>query len=180
MAGISLFLPFLPLLPMQILLTNLLTDLPEMTIATDNVEEGAILKPRRWDLKFVKRFMITFGILSSVFDFVTFGILIHFLNANEFEFRTGWFVESVISASLIVLVVRTRRSIFKSRPGKYLSGSVLIITLLTLILPYTPLGNIMGFSPLPFYFLIIIFFIVISYIICTELLKKLFYRNSFN
>jgi P-type Mg2+ transporter len=179
MAGISLFLPFLPLLPMQILLTNLLTDLPEMTIATDNVEEAEVLKPRRWDLKFVKRFMITFGLLSAVFDFVTFGILIQILKANEFEFRTGWFMESVISASAVVLIVRTHKSIFKSRPGKYLLISVIIIILLTLLLPYSPIAKIMGFTPLSFYYLMMVVLVVISYLICTELLKKIFYKRFY-
>jgi Mg2+-importing ATPase len=175
-----MFLPFLPLLPMQILLTNLLTDLPEMTIATDNVEKAAILKPRRWDLKLVKRFMITFGILSSVFDFITFLVLMKFLNANETGFRTGWFIESVISASLIVLVIRTRKFIFNSRPGKYLSVAVLTIIMLTLVLPYTPLGAIMGFASLPLYYLGIIFCIVVSYVICTEFVKRIFYKKFYS
>src|SRR5690606_38520347 len=105
MAGASLFLPFLPLLPGQILLTNLLTDFPEMTIATDSVDAEIIEKPRRWDIKFIRRFMSRFGLLSSVFDYLTFGALILLLNATVDLFRTGWFVESVVSASTIVLVI---------------------------------------------------------------------------
>ncbi|WP_261808046.1 magnesium-translocating P-type ATPase [Paenibacillus sp. N3.4] len=101
MAGASLFLPFLPLLPKQILLTNLLTDFPEMTIASDNVDSEMIDKPRRWDIKFIRKFMITFGIVSSIFDFMTFGVLKFMLHATPEQFRTGWFIESVISASLM-------------------------------------------------------------------------------
>ncbi|MHC5826546.1 MAG: cation transporting ATPase C-terminal domain-containing protein, partial [Nostoc sp.] len=120
MAGISLVLPFLPLLPSQILLTNLLTDFPELTIATDRVDKELTNKPRRMDIKFIRNFMIVFGLLSSVFDYLTFGALLLLLHAQPQQFRTGWFLESVISASLVVLVVRTRQSILNSKPGKYL------------------------------------------------------------
>lgn len=108
MAGASLFLPFLPLLPRQILLTNFMTDLPEMTIATDNVDSELMNRPRRWNIKFIKNFMLVFGILSSIFDYLTFGVLLFILNASPNMFRTGWFIESVISATLIVFVVRTQ------------------------------------------------------------------------
>ena len=118
MAGASLLLPFLPLLPTQILLTNLLTDFPEMTIATDSVDRELVDRPHRWDIGFIRRFMFFFGILSSVFDYLTFGALIFILGATPELFRTGWFQESVISAVMIVLVIRTRRPFIKSRPGK--------------------------------------------------------------
>ena len=118
MAGVSLFLPFLPLLPKQILLTNLLTDFPEMTIATDSVDSEMVDYPRRWDIKAIRKFMITFGLVSSVFDYLTFGVLLLILQATQDQFRTGWFLESVISASLIVLVIRSRNPFFKSRPAK--------------------------------------------------------------
>src|SRR5207244_11625357 len=104
MAGASLFLPFLPLLPKQILLTNLMTDFPEMTIATDRVDVEMVDHPRRWDIKAIRKFMITFGLVSSVFDYLTFGALLLIFHATQDQFRTGWFLESVISASLIVLV----------------------------------------------------------------------------
>ena len=118
MAGISLFLPFLPLLPKQILLMNLMTDFPEMTIATDSVDEEMIDYPRRWDIKAIRKFMITFGIVSSVFDYMTFGLLLLILHATQVQFRTGWFLESIISASLIVLVIRSRKPMLKSRTGE--------------------------------------------------------------
>ena len=109
MAGASLFLPFLPLLPKQILLMNLLTDLPEMTIATDNIDREIIKIPRRWDIKFIRKFMIVFGLLSTIFDYIVFFTLLYILNSTLDGFRTTWFVESIISASLIVLVVRTTK-----------------------------------------------------------------------
>lgn len=177
-AGASLFLPFLPFLPKQILLINLLTDLPEMTIATDNVDADWIEKPRRWDIKFIRRFMMIFGVISSVFDYLTFGVLLLLLNANKIQFRTGWFLESVISAVLIVLVVRTRKPFFKSKPGKYLVLTTLAIILFTIFIPVSPLIELFGFTPLPPIFLLLIGVIIIGYILSAELAKKIFYKNS--
>jgi Mg2+-importing ATPase len=177
MAGISLFLPFLPLLPKQILLTNLLTDFPEMTISTDNVDNEMINYPRRWDIKAIRKFMITFGIVSSVFDFLTFGLLLLVLKATQVQFRTGWFIESVISASIIVLVIRTRKPFFRSQPGKYLLIATLSIFAVTLILPFTPLAGIFGFGPLPIHFLLLIGLIVLCYIFTAEIVKKIFYKR---
>jgi len=177
MAGVSLFLQFLPLLPKQILLTNLLTDFPEMTIATDRVDNEMIDYPRRWDIKVIRKFMLTFGLVSSVFDYLTFGVLLFILHATQDQFRTGWFLESVISASLIVLVIRSRKPFFKSKPGKYLLMATLSIAVVTLILPFTPLADIFGFSPLPISFLVIIGMIVVFYIITAEVAKTVFYRK---
>jgi len=177
MAGLSLFIPFLPLLPKQILLTNLLTDFPEMTIATDNVDDEMINYPRRWDIKAIRKFMITFGLVSSVFDYLTFGLLLLVLHANEVEFRTGWFLESVISASIIVLVIRSRKPFFKSRPGKYLLIATLSIAFITLILPFTPLGTVFGFSPLKFTTYLLIMLIVAFYILAAEITKTIFYKK---
>lgn len=177
MAGASLFLSFLPMLPKQVLLTNLMTDFPEMTIATDHVDIEMVAKPRRWDISFVKKFMITFGVLSSIFDYLTFAILIWFLHASQAQFQTGWFMESVISASLIVLVIRSRRPFFKSRPGKYLSIATMIIALVTLVLPYTPLSPLFGFVFLPPYFILLMGLIVFIYILMAELVKKIFIRK---
>ena len=177
MAGVSLFLSFLPLLPKQILLTNLLTDFPEMTIATDSVDKEMIDYPRRWDIKAIRKFMITFGLVSSVFDYLAFGALLLVLHATEVQFRTGWFLESVISASLIVLVIRSRKPFFRSRPGKYLLVATLSIVAITLILPFTPLAEIFGFSPLPIPFLLLIGLIVLFYIITAEIVKKIFYKK---
>ncbi|HLK29093.1 MAG TPA: magnesium-translocating P-type ATPase [Puia sp.] len=180
MAGASLFLPFLPLLPKQILLTNLLTDFPEMTIATDRVDEISVSKPHRWDIKFIQRFMIVFGLLSSVYDYLTFGVLLFFMKANEKIFQTGWFVESVISATLIVLVVRTRLPFFKSLPGKYLSIATSMIILFVLILPFTPLASLFGFVSLPLSFYGWMLLIVSAYIISAEIAKRWFFRRLQN
>jgi P-type Mg2+ transporter len=178
MAGASLFLSFLPLLPKQILLTNLLTDFPELTIAADRVDPELVEKPRRWDIGFIRTFMIIFGLISSIFDYLTFGILLFLLRAQPAQFRTGWFIESVISAALIVLVIRTRQPFFKSRPGKALTLATLLVTMATLLLPYTPLGAIFGFKPLPFYFLPLMALIVGAYIFTAEVAKRIFYRRS--
>ena len=177
MAGISLFIPFLPLLPKQILLTNLMTDFPEMAIATDNVDVEMINYPRRWDIKAIRKFMITFGLVSSVFDYLTFGLLLLILHANMSQFRTAWFLESVVSATLIVLVIRSRKPFFKSKPGKYLLIATLSIALLTIILPFTPIGNVFGFSPLSFTTYLFLLLIVILYVIAAEITKSIFYKK---
>jgi Mg2+-importing ATPase len=177
MAGVSLFLPFLPLLPKQILLTNLMTDFPEMTIATDRVDSEMVDYPRRWDVKAIRKFMFTFGLVSSVFDYLTFGALLFILHATQDQFRTGWFLESVISASLIVLVIRSRKPFFKSRPAKYLLMATLLTVIVTAVLPFTPLGGIFGFSRLPISFLVLIGIIIIAYIITAEMAKTVFYKK---
>jgi Mg2+-importing ATPase len=177
MAGASLFLSFLPLLPKQILLTNLLTDFPEMTISTDNVDPETVDKPRRWDVKFIRNFMLVFGAVSSIFDYATFGVLLFILHANTTQFRTGWFMESVISAATIVLVIRSRRPFFKSRPGKYLLATTVMIITATIVLPYTPLDSVFGFQPLPIWFLFVIIGIVLLYIGGAEVAKRFFYKR---
>jgi P-type Mg2+ transporter len=177
MAGASLFLPFLPLLPKQILLTNLLTDFPEMTISTDHVDPTSIEKPTRWNIRFIQRFMLVFGLLSSVFDYLTFGILIFVMKANERTFQTGWFVESVISATLIVLVVRTRLPFLKSLPGRYLAMATIAILGIVLILPFSPLADIFGFVRLPLSFYGWMTLIICAYIGSAEILKQWFYRR---
>jgi len=177
MAGVSLFLPFLPLLPKQILLTNLMTDFPEMTIATDRVDSEMVDHPRRWDIKAIRKFMITFGLVSSVFDYLTFGALLLILHATQDQFRTGWFLESVISASLIVLVIRSRKPFFKSRPAKYLLTATLLTVIVTVVLPFTPLGGIFGFSRLPISFLLLLAVIIVLYIVTAEITKMIFYQK---
>ncbi len=176
MAGASLFLPFLPLLPKQILLTNLLTDLPEMTIAGDRVEHEWLERPRRWNIRFIRNFMLVFGSVSSIFDYATFGILLLVLHANEQLFHTGWFVESVISASLVVLVIRTRRPFWRSRPSWPLLVATLSVILGVSALPYTPLGSLFGFIPIPPLLLGWIAGIVLIYVLFAEIAKWAFYR----
>lgn len=177
MAGASLFLPFLPLLPKQILLTNLMTDFPEMTIAGDTVDPELAQKPRRWDIRFIRKFMLTFGILSSVFDYLTFGMLLLILHASPEQFRTGWFMESVVSACLIVLVIRSRRPFFRSVPGKYLTMATLLVVVCALLFPYTHLSGLFGMLPLPVTFLFMLGGIVLLYIAAAEIVKKIFYKR---
>jgi P-type Mg2+ transporter len=176
MAGASFFLPFLPLLPKQILLTNLLTDFPETTISSDRVDEISIAKPHRWNIRFIRRYMVTFGLLSSVFDYLTFGALLFILHAGEKEFQTGWFVESVISASMIVLVIRTRLPFFRSLPGRYLTIATFLVAITVVLLPLTPLGAMFGFTRLPLVFYGLMLLFVVLYILSAELTKHFFYR----
>ncbi|HTZ41357.1 MAG TPA: magnesium-translocating P-type ATPase [Syntrophales bacterium] len=177
MAGASLFLPFLPLLPTQILLTNLLTDFPEMTISTDSVDAELSGRPQRWDIRFIRNFMIVFGILSSVFDYLTFGVLLFILHATPELFRTGWFMESVISASLIVLVIRTRKPFFRSLPGRLLCTATLLVGAATLLLPFTPLGALFEFRPIPIEFIALMGVIIAFYVLAAEAAKRLFYAR---
>jgi Mg2+-importing ATPase len=177
MAGASIFLSFLPLLPSQVLLTNLLTDLPEMTIATDNVDPEMVDRPRRWDIRFILKFMLVFGALSSVFDYMTFGLLLLILHASPDLFRTGWFIESVISASCIVLVIRTRKPFYRSRPSKYLALATLIVAIITVAIPLTPLAGPLAFLKLPLNFYPALAAIVILYVFFAELTKRIFYMR---
>ena len=178
MAGASLFLPFLPLLPKQVLLTNLMTDFPEMTIATDCVDAEMIEKPLRWNMKFIRKFMLIFGLISSLFDYATFGLLLFFLKASEDQFRTGWFVESVISATLIVLVVRTFKPFFTSKPSKYLLMTVLLVVFGTVLLTFEPMGTVFGFTQLPLVFYPSLAGIIVLYIAAVELAKAKFLKNG--
>jgi Mg2+-importing ATPase len=177
MAGASLFLSFLPLLPKQILLTNLLTDFPEMAIATDNVDKEMVASPVRWDIKFIRRFMVVFGLISSVFDYATFGALLWILKASPEEFRTGWFIESVISASVIVLVIRTRKPFYKSWPSRYLSLGVLGVGVFALFAPGI-VGRVFGFVSIPLEFYILLAGILGLYILFVEMAKRWFFKTT--
>lgn len=177
MAGASLFLPFLPLLPKQILLTNVLTDIPEMTIATDRVDAELIDQPRRWDIDFIRKFMLTFGLVSSVFDYLTFGALLWILHSSPAQFRTGWFIESVISASAIMLVIRTRRPLLASRPSRPMIVATLAVAGFTLLLPFLPVGDMLGLTPMPPSFLLLLAGIVAGYVVAAEIVKRHFYAH---
>lgn len=174
MAGASLFLPFLPLLPKQILLINLLTDLPEMTIATDSVDREQTERPCRWDVHVIRRFMTVFGLISSIFDYLTFGVLI-WLNATIEQFRTGWLIESVVSAALIVLVIRTRHPFFQSRPSKLLVLATAGVVVFTAILPLLPIASVVGLQVMPGPFYLVIGAIVVAYVVIAEVAKHFFY-----
>ena len=175
MAGISLFLPFLPLLPKQVLLVNLMTDVPEMAIASDRVDEDIVHRPVKWDLHFIRRFMLVFGLISSLFDYLTFGVLIFFLKADEALFQTGWFVESVVSATLVVFAIRTRHSLLSSKPGRLLSLAIAAIAIGVLFIPYVPF---FGFVPLPMIFYGTLALIVLLYILSVEIAKRFFFPKN--
>ena len=176
-AGASLFLSFLPMLPKQIMLINFLTDLPEMTIANDNVDEVFIQRPHRWDVGFIRRFMLVFGPLSSIFDLLTFGVLLWLMHADQASFHTGWFIESVLSAAVVVFAVRTRLPFIRSQPSRAMMIVTLIVGVVTLLLPYSPLAGILGFKPLGLQVLGLIAGIIILYFISAELVKRWFYRH---
>jgi len=178
MAGASLFVPFLPLLPFQVLLTNFLTDFPAVTIATDSVDREMIEKPRRWDIAFIRKFMFTFGLVSSAFDYLVFGLLLLVLRVSQDTFRTGWFLESVMTELLIMLVIRTQRPFFQSKPGKGLFYSTLAVALITLSLPFIPgLNALLGFTPLPWGLMLALIGITLVYVSMNETAKRIFYRR---
>ena len=179
MAGAALFLPFLPLLPKQILLNNFLTDFPAMAISTDSVDPELVQQPRRWDIRLIRNFMIVFGIVSSVFDFLTFAVLVFVLKATEEVFRTGWFVESVMTEVLIILVMRTWNPFYKSLPSRPLLLAMCLVLVVTLALPYSPLSGILGLTPIPISSLALLGLITALYIGVSEFTKKLFYVRAF-
>jgi Mg2+-importing ATPase len=180
MAAASLFLPFLPLLASQILLNNFLSDIPGTAIAGDNVDPEWVAKPRRWDNEFISRYMLLFGLVSSIFDFLTFGILLFLFNATEEEFRTGWFIESLLTELVIAIVVRTRRVFFRSKPGSLLLASTLVVIGITLVLPYLPCNAWFGFVPLPIPLMLMLIGLTSLYVVVAELAKKYFYAHAEN
>jgi Mg2+-importing ATPase len=180
MAGASMLLPFLPLLASQILLNNFLSDIPAITIAGDNVDPEWVEKPRRWNTKFIRNYMVLFGLVSSLFDFLTFGILLFLFRASPVEFRTGWFIESLLTELVIALVVRTRHPFFRSRPGTLLLVSTLVFIGITLVLPYLPFSSVFGFIPLPAPLMLTMLGLTAFYVLATELAKKYFYSRVEN
>ena len=180
MAGVSLLLPFLPLLATQILLNNFLSDIPAITIAGDNVDKEMTDKPRRWNTKFITKYMVTFGLVSSVFDFLVFGTLLLIFKATPEEFRTGWFIASLLTELVIALVVRTRHLFFRSRPSTMLLTITLIFVAITLAIPYLPFTKIFGFIPLPAPLLLAVIGLTALYVVATEITKKFFYAKADN
>jgi len=177
MAAASLFLPFLPLLAGQILLNNLLSDIPAIGIADDAVDSELIGRPQRWNMRFIGRFMVEFGIVSSLFDFLTFGALLLVFRSGPALFRTGWFVESLLTELVIALVVRTRRPFFRSRPGRLLLWSTLALVVVTFSIPYLPFVDVFGFVPLPGVLVVTVSAITALYVAAAELTKSRFYRG---
>ncbi|MGD9775270.1 magnesium-translocating P-type ATPase [Diaphorobacter sp.] len=177
MAAATLFLPFLPMLPLQILLNNFLYDLSELPLPLDHVDEEDLASPRRWDMGFIRNFMMSIGPISSVFDFLTFWLLLKVLNADERLFHTGWFVESLATQVLVIFVIRTRGSPFQSRPHTALLLTSLAIVGLAMVLPFTPLATVLGFEPLPPAFFGLLAGLMVVYLTLVEVIKRWFYRR---
>ncbi|MDP9026284.1 MAG: HAD-IC family P-type ATPase, partial [Actinomycetota bacterium] len=178
-AAASAFLPFLPMLPGQILLGNLLYDASQLTISSDRVDPAAVRTPARWDIAAIGRFMLIFGPLSSFFDLATFALLIGVFHADATQFRTGWFIESLVSQTLVVLIIRTRSYPFvRSRPGLALMAALLGVVIIAVALPYSPLGPVLGFETPDAGLLLAIAGIVAAYLLIADLAKFLFFREE--
>jgi Mg2+-importing ATPase len=178
MAGASIFLPFLPLLAKQILLNNFLSDIPGMAIADDHVDREWVETPHRWNMHFIRNFMVVFGLVSSLFDYVTFGLLFLIMRLPPEMFRTGWFIESLLTELVIALVVRTRKPFFRSRPGRLLWLSTLLVALLALAIPYLPFVATLGFVPLPWPIMVLLIVVTMLYVATAEVAKYYFYRDA--
>ncbi len=178
MAGASLFLPFLPMKPAQVLLNNFLYDLSEVPIPMDSVDDDFIQRPRRWDLKFIQRFMLVVGPVSSVFDFLTFWVMLRVFHAGEALFQTGWFVESLATQVLVIFVIRTRGNPLKSRPSRLLTVTSLTVVAVAAMLPYTRIASRLGFVAPPPLFFLILAGMVAAYLAGVQVVKGWFYRRQ--
>ena len=177
-AASSLFLPFLPATAPQLLLNNLLYDASEMAIPTDEVDEELLKRPAHWDMSYIRRFMLVFGPISSVFDFLTFAVMLWIFNATPQLFRAGWFVESLVTQSLIVFLIRTRRVPFwKSRPGPALLWTTVACAITAVVIPFTPLGPMIGFTALPLRFYAILAGMLVAYMLLVDGAKSVFYHR---
>jgi Mg2+-importing ATPase len=177
MAAAALFLPFLPLLAKQILLNNFLSDIPSVFIAGDRVDKAWLRKPYHWSIDTIRRFMVRFGLISTLFDFVTFGVLWWLTAGNETLFRTGWFMESLLSELVVLLVIRSTLPFYRSVPGRMLGWSTLAVIALTFALPYLPLAAAFDLVPPPLPVLVSVVAITVAYVLVTELMKHHFYRQ---
>ncbi len=177
MAGATLFLPFLPMLPVQILLNNLLYDVSEIPIPLDSVDEEYLTQPRHWNMNFIRNFMLSVGPVSSIFDFLTFYLMLHVFHAGEKLFHTGWSIESMATQVLVIFIIRTRRNPFKSRPNLWLTLCSLSAVSLAVALPFTPLGRYFGFVPPPISFYAILTGLVFFYLFAVEGIKQWFFRH---
>jgi Mg2+-importing ATPase len=172
MAAASAFLPFLPMLPSQVLLNNFLYDLAQITIPADTVDPELVKKPRRWDIDVIRRFMLRIGPVSSAYDFLTFYVLLTMFHASEKTFHTGWFVESLVTQTLVIYAIRTARSPFASRPSALLVASTTAIVLLSIVLAFTRLGTVLGFTPMPASFLIFLVLATATYLVIVAFVKR--------
>ncbi len=178
MAGASIFLPFLPMLPTQILLNNLLYDLAQITIPTDNVDDTYLKKPQHWDIGLIRNFMLFIGPISSAFDFLTFYVLLHFFRTSEAQFHTGWFVESLATQTLVLFVIRTSKNPLRSLPSAPLMATCLAVVALGLYLPFSPLAHVLGFTPLPLAFFAFLAVATATYLLLVEAAKRRLLRGA--
>ena len=178
MAGASLFLPFLPMLPTQILLNNFLYDMAQITIPLDNVDAEYVRAPRKWDMTLIRNFMIFIGPISSIYDFLTFYVLLRIFHAGQPEFHTGWFVESLATQTLVLFVIRTTKNPFKSRPSMPLATTTILIVILGIWLPYSPVAHHLGFTPLPGPFFTFLAISTVTYLLLVELAKRLLFSRA--
>jgi Mg2+-importing ATPase len=175
MAAATLFLPFLPMLPLQILLNNLLYDVSEISLPLDHVDDEDLARPARWDMAFIRNFMLAIGPISSLFDFLTFYLLISLFHAQEGLFRSGWFVESLATQVLVIFVIRTRRIPWRSRPHIWLVVTSLSAVAVAMALPFTPLAPYLGFTPLPASFFGLLALLLVIYLALVQGAKQWFY-----
>ena len=178
MAGASLFLPFLPMLPTQILLNNMLYDLSQITIPTDNVDDTYLKKPQHWDIGLIRNFMLLIGPISSIFDFLTFYVLLHFFHTSEAQFHTGWFVESLATQTLVLFVIRTSKNPLRSRPSGPLTATCLAVVAIGLYLPFSPLAHVLGFTPLPVAYFAFLAVATAAYLLLVEAAKRRLLRGA--
>jgi Mg2+-importing ATPase len=177
MAAASVFLPFLPMLPTQILLNNLLYDIAQVTIPTDRVDRSYLSRPQRWDMPLIRDFMLLVGPVSSLFDFLTFYVLLHVLHATEGLFHTGWFVESLATQTLVLFVIRTMDNPFVSRPSISLTATTLAVVIVGLALPATPLAGLLGFTIPPLSYFVFLVAATLTYLALVECVKRAVVRN---
>ncbi|HEY6902679.1 MAG TPA: magnesium-translocating P-type ATPase [Candidatus Acidoferrales bacterium] len=178
MAGASLFLPFLPMLPTQILLNNFLYDTAQVTIPSDNVDEHYVQAPRKWDMTLIRNFMVLIGPISSIYDFLTFYVLLHFFHASQPEFHTGWFVESLATQTLVLFVIRTTKNPFKSRPSLPLAITTILIVIVGVCLPYSAFAHRLGFTPLPGPFFTFLAISTVTYLLLVEVAKRSLFSHA--
>jgi Mg2+-importing ATPase len=177
MAVASLFLPFLPMLPTQILLNNFLYDLAQVTIPTDRVDRTFIQKPQRWNVGMIRDFMIYIGPISSIYDFLTFFALLKVFSASEQLFHTGWFVESLATQTLVIFIIRTAGNPFRSRPSLALTATTVAVVMVGIVIPFTSLGRVLGFTPLPLAFFLFLAGASSTYLVLVELVKRRLMRR---
>jgi Mg2+-importing ATPase len=177
MAAATVVLPFLPMLPLQILLNNLMYDVSEISLPLDDVDEQDLAQPKRWDMNFIRNFMLTIGPVSSLFDFLTFYLLLHWIHADEVLFHTGWFVESMATQVLVIFVIRTRRNPLRSHPNRWLVVTSLAVVVTAMVLPFTALAPVLGFEPLPASYFALLAGLLACYLLTVEAAKQWFYRR---